>query len=244
MYYGSPSFLTNNVDVSKLSAYDCWVANYCYQTTKSFATKYTGDYVCWQYSDFGKVDGISGNVDMDFYYTGADFGTTTAATPTVSKVTSFKQKTYTATSVTLSWKKNSNATGYQIYRSTSPNGSYSRVKTISSNKTVSWKNSSLKKNTQYYYKIRAYKTVNGKNYYSSYSSVIAGHTKAYSGKYKKTKVKLNVRSYPGTSYSKKSTLAKKKKVKLIYATKAKDGSTWYKISWSGKTGYVAGKYLK
>ena len=59
MLYASTNFLYNNLDMSKLSKYDVWVAQY--NTTCT----YTGDYVMWQYSSSGSVPGISGNVDMD-----------------------------------------------------------------------------------------------------------------------------------------------------------------------------------
>ena len=128
----------------------------------------------------------------------------------------FKQLRNTATTITLSWTKNTSADGYEVYRSTSPNGTFSRVKKITNNSTVSWKNTGRSKNRQYYYKIRAYKKANGKTYYSSYSTVKAGHTNKYIGKYKRTKTALNVRSYPGTAYKKVATLPKNKKVKLLY----------------------------
>ena len=92
-------------------------------------------------------------------------GVKSPAAPKITKVTK-KKKT-----ITLKWTKVSGATGYMIYRSMKKNGSYSRVKTITSAKTVTWKNKKLKKKKTYYYKILAYKTVNGKKFYSSYSAV-------------------------------------------------------------------------
>lgn len=64
MVYANKSMLENQLDASKLTGtgYRIWLANY---TT---ATAYTGEYDFWQYSSSGKVDGISGNVDMNFYY--------------------------------------------------------------------------------------------------------------------------------------------------------------------------------
>lgn len=97
--------------------------------------------------------------------------------PAVPK--NFKLKK-TSGNVKLSWTKISDVTGYKIYRSTKKNSGYKVVKTIKKPSTVTYsaKLSSLKKNTTYYYKIVAYKTVkiNGKNTdirsnYSSYASV-------------------------------------------------------------------------
>ena len=71
----------------------------------------------------------------------------------------------------VKWKKISGASGYEIYRSTSKTGSYSKVKTITSASTVSYTNSGLTSKKTYYYKVRAYRTVSGKKIYSSYSSI-------------------------------------------------------------------------
>ena len=88
--------------------------------------------------------------------------------PVASKITSISSKSKKAT---MKWKKVSGVNGYEIYMSTSKNGKYSKVKTITKAKTVKYTKSSLKKNKKYYFKVRAYKTVNGKKIYSSFSSV-------------------------------------------------------------------------
>lgn len=85
-------------------------------------------------------------------------------TPSV-KLTSGSKK------ATIKWEKISGASGYEVYRATSKSGKYSKIKTITKNSTVSYVNSSLTKNKTYYYKVRAYRTVNGKKIYSSYSVV-------------------------------------------------------------------------
>lgn len=69
----------------------------------------------------------------------------------------------------VSWKKVSGASGYRIYRATSKNGKYSKVKTITSSSTTSWNNTGLKAGKAYYYKIRAYRTVSGKRHYGTVS---------------------------------------------------------------------------
>lgn len=63
-------------------------------------------------------------------------------------------------SVTLSWNKVSGASGYRVYRCLSKDGFYSAVKQVGSS-TSSYKDTGLKKGTVYYYKVRAYRTVNG-----------------------------------------------------------------------------------
>lgn len=56
---------------------------------------------------------------------------------------------------TISWKKVSGASGYEIYRSDKKNGKYSRIKTVKPGKTVS-ATISHKKGKAFYYKVRAY----------------------------------------------------------------------------------------
>lgn len=92
--------------------------------------------------------------------------------------TTLKAKASDAKNVKLTWSKVKGASGYEIYRSNSKDGKYSKVKTISKGSTTSYKNGKLKKSTTYYYKIRAYRKVNGKKVYGSYSSVVSVKTKA------------------------------------------------------------------
>lgn len=60
--YTSKSWLDSYIDVSKLSSYDIWVAQW------ASACTYTGKYTMWQYTSGGSVPGISGRVDMDYSY--------------------------------------------------------------------------------------------------------------------------------------------------------------------------------
>jgi len=50
-------------------------------------------------------------------------------------------------------------------------GKYKTIKTITKGSTVKYTKSNLKKGTKYSFKMRAYKTVDGKKVYSSYSVV-------------------------------------------------------------------------
>ena len=62
MIYASTSWLNNQLDMSKLSKYKVWVAQYYNRVT------YTGKYQCWQYTSSGHVDGINTKVDMNYWY--------------------------------------------------------------------------------------------------------------------------------------------------------------------------------
>lgn len=85
---------------------------------------------------------------------------------------SFKGVKKNNTTATLTWTKVSGASGYQIYRSASKTGTYTKVGTITSGNTLKFDNGNLTKGKTYYYKIRAYRVVDGKNVYGGYSVVV------------------------------------------------------------------------
>ena len=93
-----------------------------------------------------------------------------SGTPSLSKP-SVSLSSSTTKKVNVKWKKVLGASGYEIYRATSKGGSYSKVKTITKGSTTSYANSNLSSKKTYYYKVKAYRIVNNKKVYSSYSSV-------------------------------------------------------------------------
>ena len=89
-----------------------------------------------------------------------------ATAPESLKVAKAKSK-----QVSLKWKKVSDATGYEIYRAQGKNGKYKKIKTIKKTGIETYVDKEgLKKGKTYVYKISAYKKVNGKTYYSTFSS--------------------------------------------------------------------------
>lgn len=60
-FYMSTYFATNYLNSDIKSNYDCWLAQW------SGDVNYKGEYVMWQYS-VGTVDGIIGDVDVDYSY--------------------------------------------------------------------------------------------------------------------------------------------------------------------------------
>ena len=60
--YCSVSWLDNKIESQIKNNYPIWVAQYYSKC------EYTGKYVLWQYSSSGKVNGISGNTDMNYLY--------------------------------------------------------------------------------------------------------------------------------------------------------------------------------
>ena len=75
--------------------------------------------------------------------------------------------------VRIRWNKVEGASGYMLYRSApNKNGSFKRINTVNS-KYSSLQDKSLKKGKRYYWKMKAYKIVNGKRVYSGYSKTIS-----------------------------------------------------------------------
>jgi len=134
----------------------------------------------------GKVfDQWSSNGDVTFADKTAESTTFTMQTSSVNitalykdivvtpPVTPQKPKTPTVkvkvkkTTATISWKKVSGTSGYEVAIAKSKNGTYSK-KAV---KSLKYLKKGLKKGKTYYIKVRAYKKVDGKKVYSSYSKV-------------------------------------------------------------------------
>lgn len=113
------------------------------------------------------------------YYKGKDKTQKASASSIVSvktilPKTSIKSVKKGSKRLIISWNKVTGAQGYQVYRSTKKSGSYKRIKAV---KGTSFTNISLKSKKTYYYKVRAYRKVNGKYIYSKFSSIKSNKTK-------------------------------------------------------------------
>lgn len=60
--YGSRNWYNNKLQADRLEQYEIWLAEY------RSVPLYQGYYQMWQYTSKGKVDGISGNVDLNISY--------------------------------------------------------------------------------------------------------------------------------------------------------------------------------
>lgn len=78
-----------------------------------------------------------------------------------------KLKQKTKSSVTISWKKTSGATGYKVYMSKSKKGKYTLLTKTHSKKYIKW---ALAKHKKYWIKVRAYKKIKKKQVQSPYST--------------------------------------------------------------------------
>lgn len=118
----------------------------------------TGTKYYFKIRSYRTVDGVKKYSDLS----SSRYAVPSLSTPSIKKLTPGTKK------VTVSWNKISGANGYKLYRATSRSGSYKLVKTTSS---TSFRDRSLKKGKKYYYKLKAYRKVDGKLKYSSYSAV-------------------------------------------------------------------------
>lgn len=91
-----------------------------------------------------------------------------AATPKKpAKVTGVAKKAVGTNYITVKWtriKNNKNTKGYVVYRYTS--GAWKSIKRVGKN-TLEYKNTGLKANTNYKYRVRAYNSYKQKQYYNS-----------------------------------------------------------------------------
>ena len=130
---------------------------------------------------FSSSDPTVATVSGDGTVIARAIGSTTITVTTISGVSrsvnisvmpvapsNLKVSAKTTTSAELSWNSVMNATGYNVYRSTSKNGTY---KKIGSSTTNSYTDKGLTKGKTYYYKVASYVNSNGKQILSSYSAV-------------------------------------------------------------------------
>ncbi len=334
MVYANKSMLESQLNADTLNT-KCrvWLANYI------TSSSYTGAFDFWQYSSDGIVDGISGKVDMNYYYakaddnfvtnpsapvTPADPGTADPGTsdpgtgtaepmpvsiaqavispvadhiytgeeikPSVTVTLDGKILTYGVdyqlsytdnkeigeaeirvtgengyrdtvsagfrilpvtpaamvaskranTSITLSWNKDSAVTGYEIYRSVALNGSYEKIKTITSAHTTTYKDKGLTAGTCYYYKLVTYKTVGGNTYASAPSHISSiGTTLGYT-RVALAKTGAVVYADASTASHVLATPAAKTSMTVSYATSDAAGKKWYRVSLKMNSGTYNG----
>ncbi len=91
--------------------------------------------------------------------------------------TTLQSKKCTNNAITLSWEKVPGVTGYEIYRSTEENGTYSKIKTIKKKSIVTFKDTKLAADTCYYYKLRSYKKTGSNYIYSDFTPIQTTYTK-------------------------------------------------------------------
>lgn len=242
LVYANYSMLKNDLYASEITAkYPVWLARY------NSTASYDGAYDFWQYTSTGRVSGISGNVDMNYWYikpgSSTMFGTGSSASVQVAApaTPSLSGKASSYDKVKLSWKKVSGASGYALYRYDSSKKEYVRIKTIGSGSTVSYTDTGRSMGKTYQYKLRAYKKASGQTVYSTSSKAVSVKTEStMTGKVNGSGVA--VRSGPSASKKRLKTVGRNTGVTITGTS-----GSWYKISikvgGKKKTGYIKKSYV-
>ena len=139
-----------------------------YKLIKTISSKNT-----LTYTDSGKLSATNYLYKIRAYKSGSktqysDYSDRVKATtkPLTPKVT---VKSTSTKKATISWTNTSSRnSGYEVYMATSKNGDYSLVKTTTAK---TYTKTGLTKGKTYYFKVRAYRTVDGTNIYGNYSTV-------------------------------------------------------------------------
>lgn len=173
----SSTYLTLNwKKVSGASGYRIYKYNTSSKSYEKVTTISKGSTVSY------KITGLTAATEYQFKVraykktdTGTLWGSSSSAYKDCTKPAQTKNlKAATKSSaVTLTWSKVARAGGYRIYRYNSKTKKYEKIATVKGNKTFSYKNTKLKKGSTMKYKVRAYKTYNGTNYYGAYSEVVS-----------------------------------------------------------------------
>ena len=172
----SSTYLTLNwKKVSGASGYRIYKYNTSSKSYEKVTTISKGSTVSY------KITGLTAATEYQFKVraykktdTGTLWGSSSSAYKDCTKPAQTKNlKAATKSSaVTLTWSKVARAGGYRIYRYNSKTKKYEKIATVKGNKTFSYKNTKLKKGSTMKYKVRAYKTYNGMNYYGAYSDIV------------------------------------------------------------------------
>ena len=100
-------------------------------------------------------------------------GTKTITITVPTKTTLSSVSNSASKKMKVTWKKNTSVTGYQIQYSLKSSFASPKTVTISKNSQIATTISNLMKGKKYYVRIRSYKTVSGKKYYSAWSAAKA-----------------------------------------------------------------------
>ncbi|MCD7773579.1 MAG: hypothetical protein LUH08_05930 [Ruminococcus sp.] len=112
---------------------------------------------------------------------GTNYWGKASATKTVTtkpkQITVKSSYTRTSSAIRINWSKVTGATGYRVYRYNSSTKKWVTIATIKSSNTTTYRDSGLSAGTTYKYKVKAYKKLNGTNYWGKASATKSATTK-------------------------------------------------------------------
>lgn len=159
------------VQTAQADGYEIYRNDQLYKTVNGISNCYLTDTVAcgttynYKVRPFRKVNGKTVYGEFSVQVSAV----TALPAAAMNKVTSVDYKT-----LDVSWKQGTGATGYELYRSTSSNSGFGLVKDITNGSTLTYRDTGLTIGTTYYYKVKAYRTENGKKVYALETGVISG----------------------------------------------------------------------
>lgn len=214
--YCSTSWYSTFFNPAQLEKYSCWVAQWASKNT------YTYDYDFWQYSDKGKISGITGAVDSNFWYTNT--GVVSPSTEPTAEPASTALTTPYITKSSVNYRTGAGTSATKV-------GTFSKGTVI--DVVYGW-----------------YKTVDGDKWYKfNYNGhayyihgdyiqreVLQAHTATAS---------LNYRSTPSTSAASQGSFASGDAVQVVQdSAQTADSMTWYQVKVGNSYYYAAAQYLE
>ncbi len=245
MFYASKSDLENHFETARLEKdYFIWLAHYSKNIYPAVQTpEYTGKCDMWQYTNKGKVSGISGNVDMCVsYFTRNEAAPKdeTAAPPTAQAPKDTAEQVYKAVVDTVTAKETVNlreaATTKSNIVGTLSNGQFLERTAIGEN---GW--SQLTYNGTTVYAITSYLTTD-----ASYvppviqqADIVEGNTFTAVNDNVTAKEETNLRALPSTNSQIVATI---KAGEFVQRT-AKSDKGWSRLIYQGQTVYAVTNFL-
>ena len=144
-----------------------------YKKTTDSSYTYLKDTTTLTFSKPGLLDGVQYTFKVVPYYKNGtkpilSYYSKAVSIYTLKKLTAPTIKKATATTITVGWQNIPGETGYQISQSASSTGT--NVISTYATTTGTSKTLTVPRNKNYYYRVRAYKTVNGEKIYGPWSS--------------------------------------------------------------------------
>ena len=257
MYLGSRSYAPTAAELARWSAENGYVV---YSGTVNVSDLLPGDLIFWcatkengrnggylngRYHNIYHVDLYQGNgLAITVRQQRLCYGEITdviIARPCGTKASGVRITAAGYNKVKVSWSNTVDAAGYQVYRSTSKNGKFTKVATVKGSNSYLDKVSYGRK---YYYKVRPYwrNSNGGKKCYGRFSSVVSGSAKAVSPSIGVTvsaeKVKLTWNKVSGAEgYRIYQSTSANGSYKAIRTLKASSSSYTYSKQKKGKNYY-------
>lgn len=222
--YCSTSWFPDYFNTSSLSSYSNWDAHWATKNT------YTGAYDFWQYSDAGKISGIGGSVDCNFWYTNTKIAG--AATDNGAFTGDVTPKPEAASTALTTPYVTTSSVNYRM----APGTSGTKVGTLAKGTVI---------DLVYGY----HKTVNGEKWYKfNYNGhayyihedyvdreVLQNHTAAQA---------LTYHASASTSAAAKGTFSDGTKVQVVQGgSQTANGTQWHKVKVGSSYYYATAKHL-